>query len=87
MGFEAEEGDRPFVQGIADMFFIEEDGAVLVDYKTNVRVTEEDLYREYFGQLDIYAKAISEITGLPVKERFIWSVYLGKAVDMRERRF
>lgn len=86
MGFEAEEGDRPFVQGIADMFFIEEDGVVLVDYKTNVRVTEEDLYREYFGQLDIYAKAIAEITGLPVKERLIWSVYLGKTVDMSERR-
>lgn len=85
MGFEAEEGDRPFVQGIADMFFIEEDGVVLVDYKTNVRVTEEDLYREYFGQLDIYAKAIAEITGLPVKERLIWSVYLGKTVDMSER--
>ncbi len=86
MGFEAEEGDRPFVQGIADMFFIEEDGVVLVDYKTNVRVTEDDLYREYFGQLDIYAKAIAEITGLPVKERLIWSVYLGKTVDMSERR-
>lgn len=82
VGFDVESEDKPFVQGIADMFFAEEDGIVLVDYKTNVNVTEEDLYSEYFGQLDIYAKAISEMTGMRVKERLIWSVYLGKAVDM-----
>ena len=82
VGFDVESQDKPFVQGIADMFFAEEDGIVLVDYKTNVNVTEEDLYSEYFGQLDIYAKAISEMTGMRVKERLIWSVYLGRAVDM-----
>ena len=29
------EGAEPYVQGIADMFFIEDDGIVLVDYKTD----------------------------------------------------
>lgn len=31
------EGAEPYVQGIADMFFIEDDGIVLVDYKTDKR--------------------------------------------------
>lgn len=83
LGYDFESDEKPYVQGIADMFFFEDDGIVLVDYKTNVNITEKALYKEYFKQLDIYAKAIAEMTGIKVKERWIWSFWLGKAVDMR----
>jgi ATP-dependent helicase/nuclease subunit A len=69
--------DKPFIQGIADMFFYEEDGIVLVDYKTNRNTTAERLVRDYRGQLLIYKKAIEEMTGVRVKECWLYSFELG----------
>jgi ATP-dependent helicase/nuclease subunit A len=70
-------GEKPFVQGVADMFFFEHNGIILVDYKTNRRTTAEKLRTEYTGQLAVYTKAIEEMTGLPVKERWIYSFEIG----------
>jgi ATP-dependent helicase/nuclease subunit A len=70
-------GEKPFVQGVADMFFYEEDCIILVDYKTNRRTAPDKLREEYTGQLAVYAKAIEEMTGLPVKERWIYSFEIG----------
>lgn len=69
--------EKPFIQGIADMFFIEDGEIVLVDYKTNRGVTEAQLVEEYRGQLDIYARALSEATGMRVKEKLLYSFALG----------
>jgi len=69
--------DRSFVQGIADMFFYEDDGIVLVDYKTNRNTTAERLIHDYRGQLLIYKKAIEEMTGEKVKECWIYSFEIG----------
>lgn len=68
--------DRPVIQGITDLFFIEDGGIVLADYKTNTHVTAKDLTDEYRGQLAIYAHALSESMGMPVKEKLLYSFWL-----------
>ena len=70
--------EKPFIQGIADMFFVENGEIVLVDYKTNINVTPEQLADEYRGQLEIYARALSEATGMRVKEKLLYSFSLGE---------
>jgi ATP-dependent helicase/nuclease subunit A len=70
--------EKPFVQGIADMFFHEVDGVVLVDYKTNKNTPRAELIDMYRGQLEIYARAIEEMTGEKVKEKWIYSFEIGE---------
>lgn len=69
------------VQGIADMIF-EEDGAwVLADFKTD-RVDADTLCDRYRRQLALYAKMIAGSTGMPVREKVIYSFYLGRALTL-----
>lgn len=75
-----ENEDLSFIQGIADMFYEEEDGIVLVDYKTNKNITVDVLKKEYKGQLMIYKKALEEMLGAKVKECFVYSFWLGKEI-------
>ena len=74
--------ERPFVQGIADMYFVEEGEIVLVDYKTNVNVTPGELIEEYRGQLSIYKTALEEMTGMRVKECYLYSFWLDEAIGV-----
>lgn len=65
------------LQGVIDCAFREGDGWVLVDYKTD-RIEDEDAFiRRYQQQLAWYARALESITGLPVREKYLYS--LGKA--------
>jgi ATP-dependent helicase/nuclease subunit A len=68
---------RPFIQGIADMFFYEDGEIVLVDYKTNRNTSAEKLRCDYGGQLAVYKRAIEEMTGVRVKECWLYSFEKG----------
>lgn len=73
-GFPQEE--TVLVQGVIDVYFEEEDGLVLLDYKTD-RVTEaEELRSRYHIQMELYARALEQITQKRVKERLIYSFAL-----------
>lgn len=76
--FPAEE--KVMIQGIIDVFFIEEDGMVLADYKTDVIQEKAELTERYHTQLDYYAEALEAIWKLPVKERILYSFYLGEEI-------
>lgn len=77
------EGDeKPFIQGIADLWFIEDGKIVLVDYKTNSNTTPEKLREEYEGQLGVYKYALEQMTGLSVKECLLYSFSLKTAVPI-----
>ncbi len=66
------------LQGIIDAYF-EEDGAlVIVDYKTDRVGNGKELMERYHIQLEYYAKALSALTGKPVKEKVLYSFYLGE---------
>ncbi len=66
-------GEPVLVQGIIDMYFEEEDGLVLVDYKTNRVRDPEELLAIYGPQLKMYRQALEQASGLPVKECYIYS--------------
>lgn len=68
------------LQGIIDAFILQEDGIILVDYKSDHVRDEATLIGRYKTQLTLYAKALQEITGRPVKEKLIYSIILGKAI-------
>ncbi|MBQ9106510.1 MAG: UvrD-helicase domain-containing protein [Clostridia bacterium] len=75
-------GERIVVQGIADCVFLEEDGAVLLDYKTD-RVSDLSVLCErYSSQLEIYAEALSKTLGVPVKEKILYSLTLSQQVSI-----
>ena len=74
--------DTVLVQGIVDVFFVEEDGIVLLDYKTDRVKEAEELTKRYQAQLQLYAKALQRTMDLPVKEIWIYSFYLEKMIAL-----
>ncbi len=70
------------VQGIVDCYFEEEDGLIVVDYKTDRVKTADELAERYRVQLDSYAEALSKLTQKPVKEKIIWAARLGEAITV-----
>ena len=79
------EGETILLQGVIDAYFAEDDGVVLVDYKTDrvdAQGGEEELKRRYEKQLELYADAIERGSGLRVKERIIYSVSLNKSISI-----
>ena len=73
------------IQGIMDAYFEEEGELVLVDYKTdkvwNNKI--ETLVEKYQVQLRYYREALERVTGKKVKETYIYSLQMGKAVEVR----
>lgn len=70
------------VQGVIDMAFLEEDGFVLVDYKTDNVKTGQELIDRYKTQMDYYEKALRMLFGKEVKERYLYSFKLGEFVRL-----
>ncbi|MBM6828307.1 helicase-exonuclease AddAB subunit AddA [Anaerotignum lactatifermentans] len=70
------------INGIMDCFFYEEDGVVLVDYKSDRVYDEEILKERYQIQMALYREALERVTDRPVKEVYLYSFAMGKAVSM-----
>ena len=81
-GDDAEE--TVIVDGVADLAFEENGSLVIVDYKTDGRVTDDILRERYSGQLEIYAKCLGELLNIDVKETLIYSFSLGKVVEITQ---
>ena len=79
-GFPKEE--TVLVQGIIDAYFEENGELVLVDYKTDAVEKAQDLIDRYRVQLDLYERALTQITGKNVKEKLIYSVSLKKTIPL-----
>ena len=79
-GFCMMEGDM-LVQGVLDLCFQEEGRWILVDYKTD-RCPAADLPGLYGDQLRWYARALREITRLPVGEMWLYSLRESRAVKV-----
>ncbi len=64
------------VQGIIDAYIDDGDSITIIDYKTDRinKDAESELRAKYHVQLDIYALAVTKITGKRVKEKIIYSV-------------
>ena len=66
------------MQGIADCVFEEQDGLVLVDYKTDRVSNQQELLDRYKNQVAFYRYAVSKTLDKPVKEAVLYSFYLQK---------
>ncbi|MDR2514832.1 MAG: UvrD-helicase domain-containing protein [Christensenellaceae bacterium] len=83
--------EQPFVlrleegrlaQGVIDLFFEDEEGVVLIDYKTDRRNLDEESVRGRHGpQLSLYAKALRE-AGLRLKRCCVYLFETGRAVEI-----
>ena len=72
------------LQGIADCFFYTDDGIVLIDYKTD-RVSKSGAAlrsEAYRVQMEYYARGLSAIFNLPVKERYLYFLSCGEVVKV-----
>ncbi|HKL80546.1 MAG TPA: helicase-exonuclease AddAB subunit AddA [Mobilitalea sp.] len=69
------------VQGIIDVFFEEDGEIVLLDYKSDIVESEQELVKRYEVQLIYYRKALEQILKKRVKEMIIYSLYLGKEIS------
>ncbi|MDO4288249.1 MAG: helicase-exonuclease AddAB subunit AddA [Eubacterium sp.] len=78
LGLEAE--DRVVVQGMLDCAFLEADGWVLLDYKTDHfrgPQEREKIVARYRQQIEFYARALAALTEIPVKEKYLCLVSAG----------
>ena len=72
--------EKIVVQGAVDLMLVEDDGIVIIDFKTDRVNNEKELIESYAQQLRIYADACSKITGLKVKEKIIYSLVLDRSI-------
>lgn len=84
-GGRVKEDDRVLVQGMIDVWFRENNRAVLLDFKTDRLAGSADqraasLLAKYRVQLEYYARAITLSTGLQVTERLIYSLRDGQLI-------
>ena len=68
------------LQGITDCFFEEEDGIILLDYKTDYveEGNEEKIVSRYKSQMRYYRNALEKITGKKVKQVYLYLFALDK---------
>lgn len=80
--------DLTLIQGIIDVFWEEEDGIVVLDYKTDRVDTGKQLSDRYAAQLALYGEALERIynpdenRAIKVKERILYSFRLGEVVPV-----
>ena len=77
------EEDLTLIQGIIDVFWIEKDGIVLLDYKTDRVQQAKELIDRYETQLKLYADALERVFAarkLKVKEILIYSFSLEQLI-------
>ena len=74
--------DRVMVQGIIDVFFIENGKVVVVDYKTDSVHDEQTLIDRYQAQLDYYERALRQLMDARGSEKIIYSVSLCKTIKL-----
>ena len=69
----------------ADAFFEEDDGYVLLDYKTDYikEGEEEEFINKYRIQIELYEKTLNKILGEDVKESYLYSFYLEKELKIK----
>ena len=64
--------ERVLLQGVIDVCFMEGDGYVLLDYKTDRVEGDPARWAErHRRQVELYARALETLTGRPVKERYV----------------
>ncbi len=82
LGYES--GEKTLVGGVIDLIFEEEDGLVIVDYKSNHASpdTVTTLAEHYHKQMEMYSYATREIWDMPIKEKYLFFLRPGIALKL-----
>ena len=70
------------VQGIIDAYYEEDDGIVLLDYKTDRVDSAEQLVKRYKEQLNLYEEAIERFSAKRVKAKLIYAFCLNETIEI-----
>ncbi len=72
------------VEGVVDLLFVEANGLVVVDYKTDAIVAEQALAQaaHHAAQLQIYGRGLAQATGMEIRERVVLFTSPGIAVTV-----
>lgn len=78
------EGEQVLLQGVVDCALVEDDGLIVVDFKTDY-VTDEMLpilTGRYQAQVEAYADALSRIYECRIKEKYLYFFHLDRFVAL-----
>ncbi|NWL86874.1 MULTISPECIES: helicase-exonuclease AddAB subunit AddA [unclassified Paenibacillus] len=80
------DGETVLIQGVVDCLFYADGKQYLLDYKSD-KVLEhrggvKALAESYRFQLDLYARAIEDITGVPVEEKWLYFLDSGDVIQL-----
>jgi ATP-dependent helicase/nuclease subunit A len=77
-------GEQVFIQGIIDCVFREGDRAVLLDFKSDnvTPATLASVADRYKVQIDLYSRALSQLFRLPISQRYLYFLRMGRAVQI-----
>ncbi len=79
------EGERVLMQGVVDCAIVEDDGIIVIDFKTDY-VTEETLpavAQRYTAQVSTYAEALERIYKKPVKSAVLYFFAMNRFVEVK----
>lgn len=77
-----EYGGKISVQGQIDLYFVEDGGIVVVDYKSDTAANLEEERENYAQQVKIYSRLLPERTGKPIKEMYLYAFLADKAIKI-----
>ncbi|MFV0401904.1 MAG: helicase-exonuclease AddAB subunit AddA [Oscillospiraceae bacterium] len=78
---EMDSESRIVLQGMADCVFIEPDGAVLLDYKTDRIIEIGELLERYRRQMELYRDILGGSLEMEVKDMILYSFALSKWIS------
>lgn len=84
--YSTEGNEKILVQGMIDLYYKnEKEEWVLVDYKTDYVESgkEDELQEKYRDQLILYRRALEEALQKKVRKTYLYSTYLGKALEIK----
>ena len=78
------DGESVLLQGVVDCAILDEDGIIIIDYKTDslFEMEPDTAANKYRGQINAYAEALSRIFELPVKAKFLYFFARNKFVEI-----
>ena len=81
---EGDTGGEPVVlEGECDCVLVNDEGAVILDYKTD-RIGDPAKLAEHYGtQLRLYRYAMEKVLNLPVSGIYLYSFYLDRLIEVR----
>ena len=83
--YDTESNEGILIQGIIDLFFITQEGQiVLVDYKTDYVPNEDEnnLKGKYKAQLKFYQRALQQSKNQKISKIYIYSTYLDRCIEI-----